>query len=179
MTRFFNDLETICGNLCYKLGLPLFEANPPLEKTPTLVGEACLTVSLFSGSTVLLVDDSDDIRLMLKQMLLMNNYRVIEASNGQEAIEMLHERCPDLILVDLNMPRLDGLSLVEKVRALKGNCEGVPIIAMTAFHTYGMKEAAIQTGCNEYITKPIEMEKLEKLLSGYLQYVVVRQNSAS
>ncbi len=119
-------------------------------------------MSLFSGSTVLLVDDSDDIRLMLKQMLLMNNYRVIEASNGQEAIEIVHERCPDLILVDLNMPRLDGLSLVEKVRALKGKCEGVPIIAMTAFHTYGMKEAAIQTGCNEYITKPIEMERLEK-----------------
>jgi two-component system cell cycle response regulator DivK len=131
-------------------------------------------VSLFSGSTVLLVDDSDDIRLMLKQMLLINNYCVIEASNGQEAIEIVHERCPDLILVDLNMPRLDGLSLIEKVRALKGKCEGVPIIAMTAFHTYGMKEAAIQTGCNEYITKPIEMEKLEKLLNGYLQYVVVR-----
>jgi len=136
-------------------------------------------VSFVSGSTVLLVDDSDDIRLMLKQMLLMNNYRVIEASNGQEAIEIVNERCPDLILVDLNMPRLDGLSLVEKVRALKGKCEGVPIIAMNAFHTYGMKEAAILTGCNEYITKPIEMEKLEKLLSGYLQYVVVRQNSAS
>ncbi len=136
-------------------------------------------MSFVSGSTVLLVDDSDDIRLMLKQMLLMNNYRVIEASNGQEAIEIVNERCPDLILVDLNMPRLDGLSLVEKVRALKGKCESVPIIAMTAFHTYGMKEAAIQTGCNEYITKPIEMEKLEKLLSGYLQYVVVRQNSAS
>jgi two-component system cell cycle response regulator DivK len=152
---------------------------PHKEKTPTPVGEACLIVSLFSGSTVLLVDDSDDIRLMLKQMLLMNNYRVIEASNGQEAIEIVHERCPDLILVDLNMPRLDGLSLVEKVRALKGKCEGVPIIAMTAFHTYGMKEAAIQAGCNEYITKPIEMEKLEKLLSGYLQYVVVSQNSAS
>ena len=49
----------------------------------------------------------------------------------------------------------------------------------TTIRTYGMKEAAIQTGCNEYITKPIEMEKLEKLLSGYLQYVVVRQNSAS
>jgi CheY-like chemotaxis protein len=160
--------------LCYKLALPLIEGNPPLRKTPTFVGEACLIVSLFSGSIVLLVDDSDDIRLMLKQMLLMNNYRVIEASNGQEAMEMVLERCPDLILVDLNMPRLDGLSLVEKVRALKGKCEGVPIIAMTAFHTYGMKEAAIQTGCNEYITKPIEMEKLEKLLNGYLQYVVVR-----
>src|SRR5260370_41629480 len=147
--------------------------------TPTLVGEAWLIVSFVSGSTVLLVDDSDDIRLMLRQMLLMNNYRVIEASNGQEAFEIVHDRCPDLILVDLNMPRVDGLSLVEKVRALKGKCERVPIIAMTAFNTYGMKEAAIQTGCNEYVTKPIEMEQLEKLLSGYLQYVVVRQNSAS
>lgn len=174
MTRFFNDLETICGNLCYKLALPLIEGNPPLRKDPDTCRGGRLIVSLFSGSIVLLVDDSDDIRLMLKQMLLMNNYRVIEASNGQEAMEMVLERCPDLILVDLNMPRLDGLSLVEKVRALKGKCEGVPIIAMTAFHTYGMKEAAIQTGCNEYITKPIEMEKLEKLLNGYLQYVVVR-----
>jgi CheY-like chemotaxis protein len=165
--------------LWYKLTLPLFEAKPLKKSIPTIVtGEACLIVTLFSRSTVLLVDDSDDIRLMLKQMLVMNNYRVIEATNGQEAIEIVHKRCPDLILVDLNMPRLDGLSLVEKVRALKGKCEGVPIIAMTAFHTYGMKEAAMQTGCNEYVTKPIDMEKLERLLCGYLQYVVVSQNSA-
>jgi len=135
-----------------------------------------LIMSFMFGHTVLLVDDSDDIRLMLKEMLAMNGYHVLEAVNGEEAMEVVRKRCPDLILVDLNMPKLDGLSVVEKVREMKGKCEDVPIIAMTAFHTYGMKEAAIETGCHEYITKPLDMEKLENLLRNYLECPIQAQS---
>jgi CheY-like chemotaxis protein len=118
--------------------------------------------------TVLVVDDFEDSRFMLKRMLEMNGCRVVEATDGQEAIEIVHRECPGLILMDLNMPHLDGLAAVEQIRKLKGKCEDVLIIAMTAYDTYGMKEAAIEAGCDQYITKPNDLDYLEKVLRGYL-----------
>jgi CheY-like chemotaxis protein len=120
----------------------------------------------FSLRTVLIVDDMEEIRLMLKQAMLMNGYSVIEATNGLEAVEAARQRRPDLVLIDLNMPTMDGLKAIEEIRKLKG--DQVPIVAMTAFDTYGMKEAAIQVGCNEYLNKPLNLTQLEKLVRGYL-----------
>ena len=117
--------------------------------------------------TVLVADDSDDIRQVLKRALVIDGYHVVEASNGVEAIEIARQRCPDLILMDLNMPTLDGLAATEKIRGLKGKCEYVPIIAMTAFDIYGMKEAALQAGCNAYMDKPLDLARLEKMLRDY------------
>jgi len=119
--------------------------------------------------TVLVADDSDDIRQVLKRALVIDGYDVVEASNGVEAIEIARQRCPDLILMDLNMPKLDGLAATEKIRELKGKCEYVPIIAMTAFDIYGMKEAALQAGCNAYMDKPLDLARLEKMLRDYLE----------
>src|SRR5258707_13704766 len=119
--------------------------------------------------TVLVVDDSDDIRQVLKRALTIDGYDVVEASNGVEAIEIARKRCPDLILMDLNMSQLDGLSATEKIREIKGKCEHVPIIAMTAFDIYGMKEAALQAGCNAYLDKPLDLVELEKMLRDYLE----------
>lgn len=118
--------------------------------------------------TVLVVDDTEDTRFVLKQMLVMNGYRVMLAANGQEALEMARKSCPDLILMDLNMPLLDGLATVGQVRGLKGKCANVPIIALTAYDTYGMKEAALEAGCDDYIIKPLDLDLLEKVLNGYL-----------
>jgi CheY-like chemotaxis protein len=120
----------------------------------------------FSLRTVLIVDDMEEIRLMLKQAMLMNGYSVVEATNGLEAIEVARQRRPDLVLIDLNMPTMDGLKAIEEIRKLKG--DQVPIVAMTAFDTYGMKEAAIQVGCNEYLNKPLNLTQLEKLVRDYL-----------
>jgi two-component system cell cycle response regulator DivK len=120
--------------------------------------------------TVLVVDDFADSRFMLKRMLEMNGCQVVEAMDGQEAVEMAQRECPDLILMDLNLPHLDGLAAVEQIRQLKGKCEDVPIIAITAYDTYGMEEAAIEAGCDEYIKKPNDLDYLEKVLRGYLYY---------
>jgi CheY-like chemotaxis protein len=122
----------------------------------------------FSGRTVLIADDMDEIRLMLKQVMLMNGYFVIEATNGVEALEAARQGRPDLVLIDLNMPKMDGLKAVEEIRKIKGQGEQVPIVAMTAFDTYGMKEAAIQVGCNEYLNKPLNLTRLERLVRDYL-----------
>ena len=125
-----------------------------------------------TGRTALVVDDSRDTRSLLKGVLEMNGYYyVIEAANGREALEIAKQICPDLILVDLNMPELDGLATIKQVREMKGKYADVPILAMTAYDTYGMKEAAIQAGCNEYLSKPM-LEHLDKLLRSYSCYDV-------
>ena len=120
----------------------------------------------FSGRTVLIADDMDEIRLMLKRAMTMIGYSVIEATNGVEAVEAARQRKPDLVLIDLNMPQMDGLKAIEEIRKIKG--ERVPILAMTAFDTYGMKDAAIQVGCNEYLNKPLNLAQLERLVRDYL-----------
>ena len=120
----------------------------------------------FTGRIVLIADDMEEIRLMLKQAMLMNGYSVIEATDGIEAVEAAREGKPDLVLIDLNMPRMDGLKAIEEIRKIEG--EQVPIVAMTAFDTYGMKEAAIQVGCNEYLNKPLNLTQLERLVRDYL-----------
>jgi two-component system, cell cycle response regulator DivK len=118
--------------------------------------------------TVLVVDDFADARLTLRRMLELRDYRVVEAVNGRAAVEAAKRVCPDLILMDLNMPEMDGLAATEQIRACKDACKGVPIIALTAYDTYGMKEAALAAGCDDYVTRPIDFEQLDKVLQRYL-----------
>ena len=114
--------------------------------------------------TILLVDDYEDARFILRRFLESHGYRVVEATNGQEGVEMAQSHCPDLILMDLNMPVVDGLVAAERIRASGDSCQDVPIIAITAFDTYGMKEAALEAGCNGYIAKPIDFDRAERLV---------------
>src|SRR3569832_1926268 len=93
---------------------------------------------------------------------------VVEAANGREAIEMMERLCPDLILMDLNMPEVDGLTAAETIRKYDDRCAGVPIIAITAYDTFGIEEAAREAGCDAYIRKPLDMPHLEKTVSGFL-----------
>ena len=118
--------------------------------------------------TVLVVDDYADTRAMIRRMLEAGGYRVAEAEDGEQAIAAAKHACPDLILMDLNMPRMDGLMAAQNIRAVKGLCEGVPIIALTAFDTYGMREAALEAGCDDYLTKPLETAELDAVLGRLL-----------
>ena len=113
---------------------------------------------------VVLAEDSRDTRQMLRRALELKGYRVLEAENGKEALLLTRAYKPNLILVDLNMPELDGLETIKYVRMMKGSQEQVPIVAMTAFHVYGMEEAAHEAGCNEYLIKPFDLEELDKKL---------------
>jgi CheY-like chemotaxis protein len=109
-------------------------------------------------------EDSVDTRQMLKRALEIKGYRVLEATNGKEALELTKTYQPNLILVDLNMPVLDGLETIRYVRMMKGANDQIPIVAMTAFHVYGMEEAAVEAGCNDYLIKPFDLEELDKKL---------------
>ncbi|PYS92673.1 MAG: hypothetical protein DMF64_08330 [Acidobacteria bacterium] len=118
--------------------------------------------------TVLVVDDFDDARLTLKRLLELRDYSVLEATNGREALELVQRRCPDLILMDLNMPQMDGLEAAKRIRQCRDLCQNVPIIALTAYDTYGMKEAALEAGCDDYLTRPVDFEQLDGMLRRFL-----------
>jgi len=101
---------------------------------------------------------------MLKRALEIKGYRVLEATNGREAVDITSKYHPNLIIMDLNMPVLDGLEAIKYVRMMQGVSEQVPIVAITAFDVYGMEEATREAGCNEYISKPLDLGDLDKAL---------------
>jgi CheY-like chemotaxis protein len=123
-------------------------------------------VSSILYPTVLVAEDSTDTRIMLKRAFELKGYRVFEAENGREALEITRRQRPSLIVMDLNMPVVDGLEAIEKVRKLEGNGEHVPIVAITGFDVYGMEEAAFETGCSIYLNKPIDLDELDRVLKG-------------
>lgn len=124
------------------------------------------SVSALLYPTVLVAEDSRDTRIMLKRAFELKGYRVLEAANGREALEITRKCSPHLILMDLNMPVLDGLEAVKKVRKFEGRGDHVPIVAITAFDVYGMEQAARDSGCNEYLSKPLDLEELDRALKG-------------
>jgi CheY-like chemotaxis protein len=105
---------------------------------------------------------------VLRHALASYGYQVIEAGNGREAVEAALSECPDLVLMDLNMPVLDGLAATERIRELRERCGNVPIVAATAYDTYGMREAAFEAGCNAYLLKPLDLDELEAVIAGLL-----------
>jgi two-component system cell cycle response regulator DivK len=118
--------------------------------------------------TILVVDDFDDTRLLLRTWLRKKGYRVVEAENGNEAIAKARELAPDLIIMDVEMPELDGLSATRKIRALKDAAE-LPIIAVSAYGADQFRELALSAGCNEYVSTPFEPDELEKLIHSLIQ----------
>jgi CheY-like chemotaxis protein len=126
-------------------------------------------LSQFGGGipVVLLAEDSEDARHVLSLELRQRGCRVVTAADGQEAVETALVAHPDIILMDLHMPRLDGLAATEQIRA-HSELEAVPIIAVTAFDTYGIREAALEAGCQDYLLKPLDPGALERALRGAL-----------
>jgi len=117
--------------------------------------------------SVLLAEDSQDTRAMLKRAFELKGYRVFEAADGQEALDMARLHRPSLIVIDLNMPVLDGLETVKNVRQLEGPTEHVPIVAITAYDVPGMEDAALETGCNRYLRKPLDLAELDSTLRSF------------
>ena len=116
--------------------------------------------------TVLIAEDSHDTRIMLKRAFELKGYSVIEAEDGGEALALTKKHHPSLLVIDLNMPVVDGLETIKNVRDQEPPGEHVPIVAITAFDVYGMKEAALQLGCNTYLSKPLDMDELDRELKG-------------
>jgi CheY-like chemotaxis protein len=127
-----------------------------------------MTSPLVKPATILVADDSDDTRAVLCRTLASRGYRVVEAADGREAVKQALRECPDLIVMDLNMPVMDGLAATERIRELREKCGDVAIVAVTAFDTYGMKEAATEAGCQAYLLKPLALDELEEVVARLL-----------
>jgi CheY-like chemotaxis protein len=121
-----------------------------------------------SARTIMVVEDYDDTRLLLKKGLEGMGYSVLEASNGQEAVEISDREHPDLILMDLDLPILDGILATQLIRQQK-EMHGVPIVAVTAYPMSYTRVKAFAEGCDEYMAKPIDMTELARLVNRYLK----------
>lgn len=117
-------------------------------------------------SKVLVVEDYDDTREFMKFLLQDYGFDVSEAANGYEAIEAVNRQVPDLILMDISMPGMDGLTAARKIREQK-NASRTPIIAITAYGESARRKA-LEAGCDASLSKPIDFEDLEPVLSRYL-----------
>jgi len=118
-------------------------------------------------TTVLLVEDTEDNRSMMKRLLELSGYRVLEAVNGEEAVALAGQEQPGIILMDLSLPVIDGLAATRRIRRLTG-LTGVPIIAVSAHDRADFHTEALAAGCDAYITKPIDFTELEDLISQLL-----------
>ena len=118
------------------------------------------------SGVILIVEDYADSRLFLKLLLEMYGYEIIEARDGLEAIKIVRKSFPDLILMDIAMPVMDGLTATRKIRTIRrGN--HIPIIAVTA-HGKQFYQKAINAGCDDLIEKPVDFITLETKLAHYL-----------
>ena len=119
------------------------------------------------GPLVMLVEDFRDTREMMRHMLETQGCRVVEASNGQEAIELSQRGGLDLVLMDLNMPVLDGFNATLRIREYE-RTRDVPVVAVTAYDSAEARAAAGAVGCCDYVVKPLDLDHLSTLLKRIL-----------
>ena len=119
------------------------------------------------GATVLLVEDTEDNRQMMRKLLEISGYQVVEAINGKEAVEAATRVRPQIILMDLSLPFIDGLAATRRIRSLPGMSK-VPIVAVSAHDSADFHHEALEAGCDAYITKPIDYPQLEDTVNRLL-----------
>ena len=117
--------------------------------------------------TVMVADSYQDTRFLLKHWLEAEGYGVVEAENGQEAVELTRRQCPDLILMSERMPVLDGVEAARRIRRQNKNCV-FPIVAMSTYPTKEAQGAALAAGCDSFVAEPIDFDLLSNLLTQLL-----------
>jgi CheY-like chemotaxis protein len=120
-----------------------------------------------SGQSILLVEDNPDNMTLITDVLRSLNYTVIQASDGQQGVTMAVSEKPDLILMDLSLPQMDGWTATRHIKA-NPDLSKTPVIALTAHAMVGDRERALQAGCDDYLTKPINLRELATKLTQFL-----------
>jgi two-component system cell cycle response regulator DivK len=113
------------------------------------------------------VEDNPDNRLLVRRVLLSEDYSLLEATDAMDALNVLKTTRPDLILMDINMPDMDGYTLTAKIKSLPG-FERIPILAVTENVMRGYKEKTLEAGCDGYIQKPLDIEQLTREIEKFL-----------
>ena len=116
---------------------------------------------------VLVVEDYEDSRLAMRLGLEDRGYRVLEAADGEEAVRVASAERPDVILMDLGLPGLDGLGATRRIRQAPGAAAAI-VVAVTAHQEADYRSKALAAGCNAYVTKPIDFDWLDDLISSLL-----------
>jgi CheY-like chemotaxis protein len=117
--------------------------------------------------TILMVEDEPKNMKLLRDLLQKFGYETMEATDGEQGVELTRKIKPDLVLMDIMMPKLDGL---EATRILKADIstKDIPVVALTAFAMSGDKERALEAGCDGYVTKPVDVRELLKTVEQFL-----------
>ncbi len=118
--------------------------------------------------TILYVEDNSDNRMLIRRVLSAEGYTIHEAPNAQEALDVLKTLRPDLILMDINMPDMDGYTLTAHIRALP-SLGLIPIVALTANVMRGDRERSLEAGCDGYIQKPVDIDTLTQQIERFLK----------
>jgi two-component system, cell cycle response regulator DivK len=118
-------------------------------------------------STILYVEDNPENRMLVRRILQAEGYRVLEAQNATHAVEVVQNERPDLVLMDINMPDIDGYTLTTQFKAMT-QFHQVPIIALTANVMRGDRERTLEAGCDGYIQKPIDVDELPNQIKRFL-----------
>ncbi len=115
----------------------------------------------------LVVEDFEDSRFMMRRLLELAGYSVLEASDGEQAVALAVQEQPALILMDLSLPKLDGLAATRQIRQ-HTDVSKIPIVAVSAHDSPASRTEALAAGCDEYVTKPIDFDQLDRLLKRFL-----------
>lgn len=127
------------------------------------------------ASTILVVDDYSDNRVLLSAWLRAKGFKVLEASDGKEGVLQANRSNPDLILMDLAMPELDGVEATRQIRERKIHSQ-MPIFAISAYATHDVKVDALEAGCNEVFPKPLDLDLLLTRIQLTLEPQTIRPN---
>ena len=119
------------------------------------------------SNRILIAEDYDDTRSFMCFMLRFHGYQIYEATNGKEAYEITRLEHPDLILMDISMPIMDGFTATKLIRESGNGISQIPIIAVSALN-YMYLEEALKAGCNEVVNKPVDFDKLNSIIKKYL-----------
>ncbi len=116
---------------------------------------------------ILLVEDNEMNRDMLSRRLIRRGYEVVIATDGQQGVDLATSAAPDLILMDMSLPVIDGWEATRRIKAAEGT-KKIPVIALTAHAMAGDREQALAAGCDDYDTKPIDLERLLPKIQRFL-----------
>jgi two-component system cell cycle response regulator DivK len=121
-----------------------------------------------NSKTILYVEDNAENRLLIRRILQAEGFNMMEAASAAQALEVIQAHSPDLILMDINLPEMDGYTLTARLKAMP-QLNQVPIIALTANVMRGDRERTLEAGCDGYIQKPVDVDLLPGQITGFLQ----------
>jgi two-component system cell cycle response regulator DivK len=120
------------------------------------------------GAKILYIEDNVENRTLVKRVLEAEGYVMLEADDGIDGLRIVREKAPDLILIDINLPEIDGYEITTRLRQMEG-LNNIPIVALTANVLKGDRERSLDAGCDGYIQKPIDVDLLPAQIAAFLR----------